>query len=96
MLQPQLKFDCKTPQSLVRPALPDAVACAGVLLQPRCFHLLSCEKSDIPRNPPFCLPHFSPRRARSAAQSSLLRPLPDDSRKVPHTAKHGLTGGTAA
>ena len=37
-----------------------------------------------------------PQRAHSTARSSLLRPLPDGSRKAPHTAKHGLTGGTAA
>ena len=37
-----------------------------------------------------------PRRARNTARSGFLRPLPDDSRKAPHTAKHGLTGGAAA
>ena len=37
-----------------------------------------------------------PQQARSAAQSGFLRSLPDGSRKAPHTAEHGLTGGTAA
>ena len=66
----------------------------GRRLQPPAFILLSCEKTSIPRNPSFCLPRFSPRRARGTAQSGFLRSLPDDSRKAPHAAKHGLTGGT--
>ena len=94
-MQPRLEFGCESPQSLARPALPDAVACTGVRQQPRCF-LLQPNRRQIPVDlvPSFLLrlPFLGnalqlslPRRARNAARSSLLRPLCPMVPAKPHT-----------